>query len=142
MGDPETNGGGRGGLEVLFQNVPACDKCLTTTELSIPIKEDSVTWPELPIPTGKPNSRSPIGLPDGEREVKGDKQSLKCCFGGSLHASGQARTTQHHSCPQTMTRRFWGQRAGLGRESHGQKGGRREMPHLKCVRSLLLQHCF
>lgn len=65
-----------GGLKVLFQNVPACDKCLTTNELSTTIKEDSVTRPKLPIPTGKPNSRSPVGLSDGEREVKGDKQSL------------------------------------------------------------------
>lgn len=38
----------------IFQNVPACDRDLTTMKLRTPMKEDTVlTWPELPIPIRK-----------------------------------------------------------------------------------------
>lgn len=40
MGDPEIRREGVEGSGI-FQNVPACDRYLTSTELSTPIKEDS-----------------------------------------------------------------------------------------------------
>lgn len=65
-----------------FQNVPASDSCLTTTKLSTHIKENTgLMWPELPISTGKPSYRRPVGLSRVEND---DKQSLlKCSLGGS-----------------------------------------------------------
>lgn len=64
-----------------FQNVPASDSCCATTELSTYIKENTgLTWPELPISTGKPSYGRPVGLSRVENE---DKQSLKVFLGGS-----------------------------------------------------------
>lgn len=50
------SGAGRTEGSGIFQNVPACDRSLTSTELNAPIKEDTVLmWPELLIPIGKSN---------------------------------------------------------------------------------------
>lgn len=61
MGDPEIKGGGGAEGSSTFHNILVSERCLTTTELSTHIKEDTVlTWQELPIPVGKPNYRSPV----------------------------------------------------------------------------------
>lgn len=71
MGDPEIRREGAEGSGI-FQNVPACDRYLTSTELSTPIKEDTVlTWPELPVPIGKSNYKAPEASPAQERVISG-----------------------------------------------------------------------
>ena len=81
-----------------FQNVPASDSCLATTELSTHIREntsaDMLIWPEPPISTGKPNYPRSVDLFSAEN---GDKQSLKCSLGAHLQASGHHHgLTCHH----------------------------------------------
>lgn len=81
-----------------FQNVLASDSCLATTELSTHIKENTgLTWPELPISTGKPSYGRPVGLSRVEYD---NKQTLKCSLGGHLQANGHHHElTGHCYCP-------------------------------------------
>lgn len=55
-------GGGEGSST--FQNVPTSDRHSTAIKLSTHIKEETVLmWPELPIPIGNLNYRSPQAPP-------------------------------------------------------------------------------